>query len=72
MVELHQQVQNRLKSFYGHVSEGSSRHQHQESRCAQLQAFCVLLNGECLHSINVLVYFFLCLYRAFLILKFLY
>lgn len=44
MVELHHQVQNRLKSFYCHVSEGSSQHQHQESRCAQLQAFCVLLN----------------------------
>ncbi|GFG29104.1 hypothetical protein Cfor_01027, partial [Coptotermes formosanus] len=44
MVELHPQVQNRLKSFYCHVSEGSSRHQHQESRCAQLQALCVLMN----------------------------
>jgi len=46
MVELHHQVQNRLKSFYCHINEGSIRHQHQESRCAQLQAFCVLLNGE--------------------------
>ena len=46
MVELHLQVQNRLKSFYCHIGEGSSRHQHQDSRCAQLQAFCVLLNGE--------------------------
>jgi hypothetical protein len=46
MADLHFQVQNRLKSFYWHVSEGSGRQQHKKARCAQLEALCMLMNGE--------------------------
>jgi len=46
MVDLHHQVQNRLASFYCHVSEGSIRQQREEARCAQLDAVSMLMNGE--------------------------
>lgn len=44
MLDLHLQVQNRLTSFYCHVSEGRRRQQHEEARCAQLEALSMLMN----------------------------
>ncbi|XP_023725405.1 IQ calmodulin-binding motif-containing protein 1-like isoform X2 [Cryptotermes secundus] len=44
MLDVHLQVQNRLTSFYCHVSEGIRRQQHEEARCAQLEALSMLMN----------------------------
>jgi hypothetical protein len=46
MLDLHLQVQNRLTNFYSHVSEGRTRQQHEEARCAQLEALSMLMSGE--------------------------
>jgi hypothetical protein len=46
MLDQHRQVQNRLRSFYWHVSESRRQQQHEEARYAQLEALSMLMNGE--------------------------
>lgn len=41
--DIHNDVQNRLESFYWRINEGESRHQRMSARCAQLEAVSMLM-----------------------------